>query len=166
MTSDRGSCRRDVNPFADESRSCGGCPDLPGASSAAGQVVAVPLNRSGGIVAVVRTQSSIHQVPPPPIVYVPCPPQPPVKCRRRISPFYGFPTPSGVCLPSPPTAARQRYYAILRVKFLVIQCTLDPKVDRFVAALSPSSASALHRCVRSLRGFSVRRIPRDFAGSV
>lgn len=50
------------------------------------------------------------------------------------------------CLPSPPTAARQRYYAILRVKFLVIQCTLDPTVDRFVAALSPSSASTLHRC--------------------
>jgi len=70
MTSDRGSCRRDVNPFADESRSCGGCPDLPGASSAAGQVVAVPLNCSGGIVAVVRTQSPIHQVPPLPIVYV------------------------------------------------------------------------------------------------
>lgn len=95
MTSDRGSCGRDVNPFADESRSCG-CPDLPGASSTAGQVVPAPLNCSGGIVAVVRTQSSIHQVPPPPIMYVACPPQPPVKCRRRISPLYGFPTPPGV----------------------------------------------------------------------
>lgn len=100
MTSDRGSCRRDVNPFADESRRRGGCPDLPGASSAAA-------GPSGGGTVELRwwynsgrrtyTQSSIHRVPSPPIMYVPCPPQPPVKCRRRTSPLlYGFPTPPGV----------------------------------------------------------------------
>lgn len=94
MTSDRGSCRRDVNPFAGESRSCG-CPDLPGASSTAGQVVAVPLNCSGGSGR--RTYAKFHSpVPPPPVMYVPCPPLPLVKCRRRTSPLYGFPTPPEV----------------------------------------------------------------------
>jgi len=58
MTSDRGSCRRDVNPFAGESCSCG-CPDLLGASSAA-----VPLNihrcYSGGSV-YAKFHSPVHR---------------------------------------------------------------------------------------------------------